>query len=78
MDGRRRTMVASHIEAISTATKAEQKRLMTVLMRRSWPGGPADQSHPGSLGWLSRWTPDFPAAEPLECECASGHCQLCN
>jgi hypothetical protein len=70
--------IAGHIKAIATRTDAESHRLSALLFRKPWPGGAADRSEQGAIGWLRRWRPGRPAIEAIECACASGRCGLCN
>ena len=61
---------------VAGASRAEQ--LLTDLLARSWPGGPADRTHPVAREWLRRWAPKPAVLEPTDCSCPHGRCRACN
>jgi hypothetical protein len=70
--------LARHVEWVSARTHAETQRLTSGLVGRSWPGGHDDRSERGALDWVKRWRAHGPRLELLACECATGHCSVCN
>jgi hypothetical protein len=70
--------VRAHIASIATRTRRDAEELIDALRIRAWPGGSADRSEPGALGWLRRWRPTGPTPMPSVCGCARGRCLVCN
>jgi len=70
--------IAAHIEAISARAPGEARRIVSRMVGRSWPGGPADRTEPGALEWVRRWGPSRRRGLPLQCSCAHGRCAVCN
>jgi hypothetical protein len=77
-----RDHLQNHIESAARRHTPEAWRMAARMLRMCWPGGPNDRTEPAARGWLSRWRPVAAAAAapvPLPaCECASGHCRVCN
>ena len=79
MDSDRRTAnIAAHIRTTSGRTAAETGRLVSELLRRSWPGGEHDRSERAALDWVGRWRNSGAAVSVPLCSCRTGYCQLCN
>jgi len=71
--------IHDRINALDTRTEAETSRLLTGMRLASWPGGDADRTEPGALGWVRRWRPERTGGATLPlCACAQGACAVCN
>jgi hypothetical protein len=66
------------VEAVGRQTPADVDALAGVLIRRCWPGGPADRTEPAALPWVRRWGPTALTPVPPACSCAEGRCSVCN
>jgi len=70
--------IAALVDSICSRTDFEADRLASRLMRRHWPGGGFDRTHPAALDWIRRWGPVGPPHALPGCSCAKGRCGLCN
>jgi hypothetical protein len=67
-----------HIAALAGRTPSETSNLAARMQRFCWPGGSADRSEPGAIGWVRRWHPARFSAQVPMCSCAQGRCVMCN
>ncbi len=70
--------IAALVESLSSRTVSEADCLASALMRRHWPGGGSDRTHPTAREWVRRWGPKRPAYALPGCTCAEGSCGVCN
>ena len=75
---RHRANIAAHIRSTSGRTGAETGRLVSELLRRSWPGGGHDRTEPAALDWVRRWRNSRSVVSVPLCSCRTGYCKLCN
>jgi hypothetical protein len=64
---------------VRSATTAgnPDRRPLTALMTRCWPGG-GDRSKPVALDWVRRWGPHRITAPSVVCGCDARRCAWCN
>jgi hypothetical protein len=74
----RDSAIAAHIESVSNRADLETDRLVAAMLGRSWPGGTGDRTEAMALDWVRRWGPRSAGITPPACNCAQGHCSLCN
>jgi hypothetical protein len=78
-DDHRRDEVTAHIEAVAQRDVHETDRLVSTLLGRIWPAGPADRLNPTAAEWVRRWRPTRGGgALPPVCNCRGGACAVCN
>ncbi|MBA2630256.1 MAG: hypothetical protein H0U84_04460 [Thermoleophilaceae bacterium] len=70
--------IAALVESISSRSDLEADGLVSVLMRRHWPGGGSDRTDPAALDWVRRWGPRRSAHALPGCSCGEGPCGVCN
>lgn len=75
---RHKANIAAHIRSTAGRTGAENGRLVSELLSRSWPGGEHDRIEPAALDWVRRWRNSSAALPVPLCSCRTGYCRLCN
>jgi len=77
-DRRRDSEIGAHIQSISKQAEPDRARLISAMLRYSWPGGSRDRSEPVALEWVRRWGPRRIGTLPPACSCMAGRCPVCN
>jgi len=67
-----------HIDSASPLGRTDSRRLISLILRSCWPGGPEDRTEPFALDSLRRWHPIQASPDLPECSCDTGQCVLCN
>ena len=70
--------LGDHLARLAGRTPADHQRLTRLLIGRSWPGGEGDRSDRIGLEWVKRWRGVRAEFAIPVCECAAGHCFVCN
>jgi hypothetical protein len=67
-----------HIESAAPRGGTEARRLVSLIVGASRPGGTEDRTERAALEWLRHWRPEQVHAELPACSCSNRHCVLCN
>jgi hypothetical protein len=77
-EGPRDPQISAHIQSISAQAEPDRARLVSEMLRLSWPGGCGDRSEPVALEWVRRWGPHRIGPLAPACSCETGRCRVCN
>jgi hypothetical protein len=57
---------------------ADPSGLTARIFAGCWPGGADDRLERAALPWVRLWRPARAATPVPVCDCAAGHCDVCN